>query len=135
VPKPTVVLDTNVYISSFFWEGNPANIVRNAISGKYQVHVSRDIIKEIETVLKRDFRINSGEVKKILGSISSFAKFTNPTRSVDIIKEDEADNRILECGIACGARYIVTGDQHLLKVRMFEGIQIVLPNEFLKILK
>ena len=32
---------------------------------------------------------------------------------LDVIREDPADNRILECAVAAGSDYIVTGDKVL----------------------
>jgi uncharacterized protein len=133
VPEPIVVLDTNVYISSFFWEGNPVKIIRSAIAGKCCIYISKDIINEIETVLKRDFALNADDINKLLNGIHSLALISEPARCVNIIKEDKSDNRILECGLACNAKFIVTGDQHLLILKSFEGIRIVSPAEFLEI--
>jgi uncharacterized protein len=132
VPEQNIVLDTNVYISGFFWEGKPARILRDAAAGKYKVYISKPILAEMETVLKRDFGLNSSEVSRIISSITSFAIISDPAHTIDIIKEDISDNRILECGLACGAGFIVSGDQHLLRLKEFCGIRIVSPAEFLK---
>jgi len=50
---------------------------------------------------------------------------------VNVIREDEPDNRILECALAAKADVIVTGDQHLLKLKRFPGILVASPREFL----
>lgn len=44
---------------------------------------------------------------------------------------DEPDNRILECAVAAGAEVIVTGDNHLLKLKRFRNIAIMGPRDFL----
>ena len=43
----------------------------------------------------------------------------------------EADNRILERALTVRADVIVTGDQHLLRLKRFQGILIASPREFL----
>jgi predicted nucleic acid-binding protein len=43
--------------------------------------------------------------------------------------QDEADNRFLECAVAAGADFIVTGNAKHFPVR-FENIRIVTPREF-----
>ena len=59
-----------------------------------------------------------------------------PYRKVDIVKNDEADNRILECALEAQAHYLVSGDKrHLLPLKKFEGIRIVSPAEFLEFLE
>ena len=50
---------------------------------------------------------------------------------MSVVREDEADNRILECALAAGADAIVTGDHHLLELRRFGGVRITTPREFL----
>jgi predicted nucleic acid-binding protein len=40
-------------------------------------------------------------------------------------RDDEPDNRILECAQRTGTEVIVTGDKHLLDLVAFEGIKII----------
>ena len=54
---------------------------------------------------------------------------------VDVIKDDPTDNKYLACALEGNADYIVTGDQHLLKVREYRGTKIISPKELLDILK
>ena len=51
--------------------------------------------------------------------------------SVDLIKEDPADNRILECAQTARSDYIVSGDKDLLRLRVFQDIPIVKIADFL----
>jgi predicted nucleic acid-binding protein len=44
-------------------------------------------------------------------------------------------NRIIECAIEAEAHYIITGDNHLLRLEQIEGIKIVNPDKMLEILK
>ena len=41
----------------------------------------------------------------------------------------------LACAVEGEADYIVSGDQHLLKLGAFKGIQIITPAQFLNILE
>jgi predicted nucleic acid-binding protein len=50
---------------------------------------------------------------------------------VEAVKEDPADNRILECAQAGRSDYIVTGDKDLLRLRVFRDIAIVKIADFL----
>jgi putative PIN family toxin of toxin-antitoxin system len=54
---------------------------------------------------------------------------------LDIIKEDVTDNRVLECAITSGAAHIVTGDKHLLELKVYEGIVNLPPAGFLTLLE
>jgi uncharacterized protein len=41
------------------------------------------------------------------------------------------DNRVLECAVASKSDVIVTGDDDLLRLNPFQGIQIMKPRDFL----
>ena len=49
---------------------------------------------------------------------------------MNLVGEDEADNRILECALAAGADTIITGDHHLLRLQRFFTARITTPREF-----
>lgn len=58
---------------------------------------------------------------------------TNPTQTLDVIKEDPDDNRILECAAAAKSDYIVTEDKDLLRLGEFGGARIVNISDFTEI--
>lgn len=57
-----------------------------------------------------------------------------PQRRIEVCR-DRSDNMVLEAAVAGQADYIVTGDEDLLVLRLFEGIRIVEPAEFLRALE
>jgi len=52
----------------------------------------------------------------------------------DILKEDPNDNIIIDCAFEGKVDFIVSQDKPLLKLGEFQGIRIVSPEEFLRIL-
>ncbi len=64
----------------------------------------------------------------------SFSEVIEPDIKVDVIKSDPDDNKILECTIACGASYIVSGNSHLLELREYGSIKIINPKTALELL-
>ncbi len=133
--KLVVVLDTNIFISSVFWEASPYVIINKAINQEIIVFISNDIIEEIKEVLARDFSLEKQEIDDIVDSFVYFTHLIEPKEKVDVVKEDPDDDRILECSVACGAKFIITYNKHLLKLRKFRGAKIILPGEFLRFLK
>lgn len=133
-----IVNDTNVWVSSIFWRGNPYKIVKLAESGAIEVYISEDILKEIAETLSRERKlINRMEsfglsLHEILNSINHIAKFVDTKEKISEIREDPDDNIILEAACASNSNYIVSGDNHLLKLNRFRGIEIINPNEFLR---
>jgi predicted nucleic acid-binding protein len=54
------------------------------------------------------------------------------TQTLDVITEDEPDNRILECAVAAGSEFIISADKDLLRRSSYAGIAIVRPADFLQ---
>jgi len=44
------------------------------------------------------------------------------------------DNKFLDCAVSSSAEYIISGDDHLLKLQKFKGIKILNPAEFIKMI-
>ena len=47
------------------------------------------------------------------------------------VAEDPNDNMLIECAVEANADYIISGDEHLTKLKQFRGIRIVSVNDFL----
>jgi uncharacterized protein len=102
-----------------------------ALEREWQIFASLSIIDEIETVLRRDFKISEEELDEAIASIRAIATRVDRKETIVHIMEDPADDRILECAVACKADYICTGDSHLLKLKKFRNIRIVTVAEML----
>ena len=131
-----IVLDTNVYISSLISDkGNAAKIVRWWLEGEFDVLVTQPIIDEIlrvtgyERIQKKYAKVRENRLE-YAALISDQAVWIEPVEKLDIIFADESDNRYVECAVAGHAQYIITGDEHLLKLGAYEGIMILKPAAF-----
>src|SRR3989344_4440628 len=123
--KIRVVLDTNIYVSSVFWLGKPHQIVELAIDRKIQVFTSPQILEELERVLKRDFLEDHDFIESQIALILEYSKIVKPANTIQAIKDDPDDNKIIECAVTANADYIVTGDSHLLNLKEFHLTKIV----------
>jgi predicted nucleic acid-binding protein len=45
------------------------------------------------------------------------------------------DNRILECGVAAGSDFIVSGDKDLLQLGRYDSIRILNPSDLLELVQ
>jgi hypothetical protein len=52
-----------------------------------------------------------------------------------VVAEDPSDDRYLECAVEGEAVYLVTGDDHLLRLRRVHEVALVTPKEFLQALR
>lgn len=127
-----VVLDTNVYISALNFGGLPLEVLVLGVKKEVAIFISPSIFKEIEGVLIRKFRWPAERIAETLATVQGFTETVHPKKSVSLIKNDESDNRILECAQESRADLIVTGDDHLLKLKSFQGIPILRPREFME---
>ena len=61
--------------------------------------------------------------------------FVEVETTVDIIKDDPADNKYLACACEGEANYIISGDYHLLDIKPYKGIGILKAKSFFNIWK
>ena len=129
-----ITADTNVIVSALNFPGNPLRILDLAEAGEIHLAVSDDILNEVNRVLLRPkFGWSQDRVDAAIRQIAGFAEHVEPKQRLDMIVDDPTDNRILECAATSGSDYLVSGDNHLLKVGQYQGCKIVTPAEFLDI--
>lgn len=126
-----VVLDTNVYVSAFVFGGPPLEILTLGIQDRIAMFVSAPIREELRAVLRSKFGWPTRDVRDALDAFDAFGSPVAPRETIAVIKNDEPDNRILECAVEAAAHVIVSGDRHLRALRAFRGIDIMTPREFL----
>jgi uncharacterized protein len=95
--------------------------------------VSEAILDEIGGVLARKFNWLPEDVAEARRWISGMARTAKPAIQLDVIKLDPPDNRILECAVAAGSDYIVSGDKDLLRLGSYDSIKILSVADFLEI--
>ena len=128
---PRIVADTNIYISALNFAGTADEVLALGRAGLIEICISPAILDEIAGVLARKFRWSAPRVREATRAIGGFAVLVHPRQPVSLVRDDEADNRILECALAAGADAIITGDHHLLQLKRFRGTRITTPREFL----
>jgi putative PIN family toxin of toxin-antitoxin system len=135
-----VTLDTNVLVSGTFWNGNSFRILDGIDKKRFENVISKDIIVEYNEAVNSDEITDKVKnkglvVNKVVHKVIQNSNVVVPTKKVDVIKDDPDDNRILECAKEGKIDYIVTQDKHLLRLREFEEIPIITPEEFLKLIE
>jgi putative PIN family toxin of toxin-antitoxin system len=127
-----VVLDTNVYASAFnFPHGKVASIWEHALKGTYTLLISPAIVAELANVLREKFKWPENDIKARAKRFARMAEIITPKIVPNIIKDDPTDNHILACAREGQADLIVSGDKHLCRIKVYEGIPIIRPTDFL----
>ena len=127
-----VVVDTNIFISSFFG-GNPRKIIELWKSGQTILCLSRPIIDEYVDVLRRMRLQNERELEELL---SLFAHgfnvlFTAKTPNLNVVEKDPDDDKFIECAVALNSKFIISGDKALREIKDYMDIKIQSPKQFL----
>lgn len=140
-PAMRVVLDANVFVSALISrKGTPARLLECWQEERFDVVVSSAILQELDRVLhyprlQRRYHLPEEDIRRFLRLLGRQAIGVAPSETLAVINRDPADNRYLECAIARNASVIVTGDQHLLELGEYEGVQILTPAGFLALLR
>ncbi|MFC1461843.1 putative toxin-antitoxin system toxin component, PIN family [Verrucomicrobiota bacterium] len=135
-----VVFDTNVVISGLLWQGLPNRLLRLVKHGELELCLSRSIVEEVSRVLSeakfshRIIVLNTS-VEELIAGLSKLSKIYPDEIISPAVKADPDDDRVLSCALTSGAKYIVTGDSHLLELENWSGISILTPRQFLNIIK
>lgn len=135
-----VVLDSNVVVSAFLVEnGVPDQIVK--LSGtSFFICTCDEIIAEADRILraeriKRRYKYEDRDVEHyLLEFLGSSIKVTELPR-VDVVKDDRKDNMVFACALKANAKYIVSGDHHLLGIKTFRNATVLTPREFLTLIQ
>jgi predicted nucleic acid-binding protein len=100
----------------------------------FRLAISDPLLEEIHRVLRDKFRWPAEDLTEAAADIAGFSLRVHPTRSIEAVPEDPDDNRVLECAVAAGSSYIVTGDAALLRLAAFEGVRIVRVADFMALI-
>lgn len=133
------VIDTNLFVSGLFADrGSAYQLQELWVKGAFELAVSEGILREVRRTLTKPsvgkkLRLKKEGIKGIIDLIKEKAVLvTEDLYKTDKIKKDYSDNKFLACGLEAKADYIVSGDNHLLEIKHFHGIQIVDANTFVK---
>lgn len=128
-----VVIDTNVFISGFGWDGKPEAVIDLLESGAISNFITLRIFEELKRVVSYPkLKFSSSLQTKITEFVFSYSRFINSGKPVSVIDEDPDDNKFIECALSAHASFIISGDPHLLALGQYENIIIVTPAQFLE---
>jgi putative PIN family toxin of toxin-antitoxin system len=131
-----IVLDANIFISSFFWGGNPRTVFERAIEGIDTLFITKEILDEIEKVIGRPkFHASQEGIDFFINSIEEIGTKIVPKVKIKNGSRDKTDNKYLECGITANVDYIISGDFHLLELESYENIKIVTAKNYFEIIE
>ena len=113
--------DSNIWVSGLNWYGKPHELLTRARDGKIELAVSDAILDEFSRILRDKLEWSDDRLKSMRAQVATFTKRVSSTETVDVVKADPDDNRILECAVAGGSAVIVIGPAHLLQLGTYRA--------------
>jgi putative PIN family toxin of toxin-antitoxin system len=127
-----VTLDTSVYVGALNSGGFGSRLFTLAQTGVIRIDISDAILDETIRVLRDKFGWDGYRLHDARLRMASFTNRVTPAQTLDVIKEDPPDNRILECAVEAGSDYIVTWDKDPLRLGSYGTIRIIRAADFLQ---
>ncbi len=134
-----VVLDTNIVVSAIAWGGKPAQLINAAVQDLITLYTSPRLIAELSEVLHRTHIVDALSKKKLspgsaLNYYQTLTISVTPSTVSRIVPNDPDDDHVIAAALTANAKLIVSGDQHLLKLPLFEGVDILNPAQACKLI-
>ncbi len=134
--KIRAVLDTSVLVSALLFEGPVGRLVPLWREGRFAPVVSKDILVEYLRVLAYPkFGLTADEIASLVEEV--VLPFAVAVRTGGgkrpIVREDPEDDKFLHAAAAGKARFVVSGDRHLLGLEEYRGARIVTARAFLSL--
>ncbi|MGH7963997.1 MAG: putative toxin-antitoxin system toxin component, PIN family, partial [Candidatus Binatia bacterium] len=124
-----------VYISGLLWTGIPHELLQAAETEDIVLMTTSAILEEVQEALvrpkfaKRIMSLNTS-VGELMESLLSIVEVMQEPKVEPVIVEDPDDDKFLACAIASRARWIISGDSHLLTLKRYRNVHIVTPRQF-----
>jgi len=127
-----VVIDTNVLVSALLFGGVPGRLISLWKAGRIQPLASQEMINEVLRVLAYPkFHLSPKEIEFLLHEeILPWFEIVETPPGTPCVPDDPSDDVFIWCGEYGKAELILSGDEHLLKLRDSK-IPIVPPRQFL----
>lgn len=125
-----VVIDTNVVISGLFFGGYPRKVIESVIEDLCIAYASSSIIIEYNKVIQRIVIDKKNQIDISLYDDYLAKIEIIPSEAKVEISRDIDDNKFIECAMDSNSLYVISGDQDLLVIKEYKGIQIITAKEF-----
>ena len=135
-----MVLDTNVLVSAFLWQGTPGRLIEFAAEKEIELFTSRTLLDELAATLAKKKLAKPVLATRLTADqmLQNYRRLVTrvTARQLDQpISRDADDDAVLACALAAGANLIVSGDDDLLVLKHFQGIPIATPAQALRVIE
>jgi putative PIN family toxin of toxin-antitoxin system len=124
-----LVLDTSTALSGLLWGGSPGRLIDAAAERSIELVCSTALLAELQGVLSREKFVRQlirrgVTVADIFDGYAALVTLVTPAIITPTITRDSADDQVLAAALAAQADLIISGDAHLLDLKIFHEIEI-----------
>ena len=135
---PRAVLDVNVLVSGFPAPmGTPALLIERWLLRDYELVISEHILTGLARAWTNAYfrtRYTADQAQQAVRLLREHSTIVTPVTTVHGVADDEEDDLVLATGVAGNVSHLVTGDRGLLRLGAYEGMVILTPSEFQRVL-
>lgn len=135
-----IVLDTNVLVSGFLFNGPPTDIINAGPIENVKFFTSEPLLMELSRILKKKKFTNRLSETEYTPEIimEKYRRMVEIVSPVEFLEpqmiRDPDDQMVLSAAFSANAEMIVSGDEDLLVLKTFCNIRIVSPADFMALI-
>ena len=122
------------------WGGPPADILKAAEERRITVIISEEIVEEIARTLlyhrlREIYREAGVSREELIETVLRIGKLVRVEARLNVVREDPSDDKFLECAVEGNADYIVSGNEHILKIKRYKKTEIISARGLIRLLE
>jgi putative PIN family toxin of toxin-antitoxin system len=137
-----VVFDSTILVSAFLTpHGLCDALLRQGRQGEFSLILSDAILAESRDVLvadealREDYSYSDQDVAAFIHTVRGAATIVRDISPLPGITRDPNDDMIVACATAAEAQYVITRDKDLLTLKIYDDVEMLRPEEFIRILR
>ncbi len=134
-----VVVDTNLIVSAFLWDGKPGKLISTLLARGIPMLTTPAIIDELDATLRKPkfdsrFQAKGVTVDELMDGYRQMTQLVIPAEIPDDSVRDPKDRIILAAAVGGSASHLISGDKDLTTLQQYHEVVILTVTQFLAIL-
>jgi uncharacterized protein len=127
-----VILDTNIFISSYVFGGQVGVIFEYLLEGRFMIMSCKELEDEILDKLVNKFKISQTKFELVIKILALAQNYE--LGEIGKYTRDPKDDFLVQLAIDSKADFIVSCDKDLLVLGQVNETQIIMPSKFIELL-
>lgn len=129
-----ILFDTNVYIGEALLGEAAETMLAVTVRASWRIYVCDQVLDEIESVLTESLGFSARLAQLTRQRCARRAIHVADEPSRHEVPDDPDDTPILQASLNAGVDYLVTNDEHLLKLNPYESLRIISMTDYYELL-